>query len=289
MSQVSAAHTHPARAHHRHLAERNRLASNFGAKAKKRGQISVVRRGADGRACRVRGQSSTAPALSSPTPSDVAVTSSIAPAASTTEAPASSTEASSAAWSDANNWAAPSSASAAPAPTSSSAAPPAQDNTPYTPISNTGNGRKFGLAWPNGNWAQAGDPNYVDNYIGSKTGWYYTWSSWSVGSADTAGLEFVPMLWGPHQLGDWHANQASWPSSVKNALFFNEPNEGSQCNVAANDAIGYWMNDYLPIRQKGIALGSAATTNAPSGLQWNKDFIAACVGAGNSRADCTPE
>jgi hypothetical protein len=164
-----------------------------------------------------------------------------------------------------------------------------QDNTAYTPISNTGDGRKFGLAWPNGDWAQSGDPNYVANYIGSKAGWYYTWSSWSVGQADQAGLEFVPMLWGPHQLSDWHANQASWPSSVKNALFFNEPNEASQCNIAANDAIGYWMNDYLPIRQKGIALGSAATTSAPSGLQWNLDFIAGCIGAGNSRADCTPE
>ena len=97
------------------------------------------------------------------------------------------------------------------------------------------------------------------------------------------------MLWGPHQLGDWHSQQAQWPGTVKNALFFNEPNEAGQANISPGDSLGYWMNDYLPVRQKGIRLGGAATTSAPSGLQWVLDFESICVQAGNSAADCTNE
>lgn len=29
------------------------------------------------------------------------------------------------------------------------------------------------------------------------------------------------MLWGPKQVSDWHAQMSQWPSTVKNALFFN--------------------------------------------------------------------
>jgi hypothetical protein len=97
------------------------------------------------------------------------------------------------------------------------------------------------------------------------------------------------MLWGPKQLGDWYTNQATWPATVKNALFFNEPNEQSQSSMAASDSVGYWMNDYLPLRSKGIKLGGAAPTNAPSGLQWILDFEAACVAQGHAQADCTAE
>lgn len=97
------------------------------------------------------------------------------------------------------------------------------------------------------------------------------------------------MLWGPHQLGDFHSLQASWPGTVKNALFFNEPNEPSQCNMSPQDSIPYWMNDFLPLRQNGVRLGGAATTSAPSGLQWVLDFERVCVEWGNSEADCRNE
>lgn len=51
---------------------------------------------------------------------------------------------------------------------------------------------------------------------------YYTWSPYNVGSADKVGLEYVPMLWGPKQEGEWWSQVASWPSTVKHVLFFNE-------------------------------------------------------------------
>ena len=66
-----------------------------------------------------------------------------------------------------------------------------------------------------------------------------------------------------------------------------EPNEQSQSNMAAADSVSFWMNDMVPLKSKGITLGGAATTSAPSGLQWILDFKKACTDDGNSESDCT--
>jgi len=264
--------------------------------------------------CRVRGASPTLTLGSSSTPvlaaiattSSTSISISVAPVTSATEAAAVQVKYVSTSDSDISSTtpdATPSStpdseAVVAAIQTYSTPSPPAQSSSaPVTPaVVNSGSGSsgwtntnsKFGAAWPNGNWASPSDPDYVGNYIGTRTSWYYTWSPFSVSSADSLGLEFVPMLWGPKQVGDWYAQMPNWPSTVKNALFFNEPNEGSQCNISPGDSVSYWMNDMVPLKAKGIALGGAATTSAPSGLQWVLDFKNACVGAGNSVADCTP-
>ncbi|WRT67259.1 uncharacterized protein IL334_004226 [Kwoniella shivajii] len=265
---------------HRHLAARQRVSENVarrGAASKKTG---LIRRQADGKKCRVRGQQGS---LATTTSTSPAATS----AAATTE--------------DAVDAAAPYSASASPSPSpspveaSSAASSPAATSAAASVPVTVGSGgsvntnSKLGVAWPNGDWAQGGDLNYIGNYIGSKTAWYYTWSPFHVGSGDQVGLEYVPMLWGPGHVGDWWAQMGQWPSTVKNALFFNEPNQKGQCDVSASDAVQYWMNDYLPLRSKGIRLGGAAPTNAPDGLVWVQDFQKACVAAGNSAADCTPD
>ncbi|KAI9637835.1 glycosyl hydrolase catalytic core-domain-containing protein [Dioszegia hungarica] len=301
---AAAAHSPSRRGHsHQHLAIRAAVQQNTGAQEKKR---VVIRRRANGTQCRVRGG---ALSPSANTSSAAAAPSSAAPAASSAAAPVVAQEiqaqpqvASSAAPSPAaptqnnQNWAAASSAAAAPAPAAASPSPAAKNNSPaYSGSSGGAWGgwtnvhSKLGNAWPNGDWAGKDQPDYVGNYIGSKASWYYTWSPHAVGSADSLGLEFVPMLWGPHQVSDWWSQQASWPKTVKNALFFNEPNEHSQCNMAAGDSISYWMNDFLPLRSKGVRLGGAATTSAPSGLVWSQDFEKLCVQYGNSKADCTPD
>jgi hypothetical protein len=95
------------------------------------------------------------------------------------------------------------------------------------------------------------------------------------------------MLWGPHQVGDWNTNQNTWGNNVKYVLFFNEPNEPSQCNMGAGDSVAFWMNNFVPIKSRGIALGGAATTSAPSGLQWVLDFQKLCTQYGNSAEDCS--
>ncbi|KAK4686425.1 hypothetical protein P7C73_g3703, partial [Tremellales sp. Uapishka_1] len=307
VEDIPSALAHKAPRDHRHLAARKNLASNIGAREKRRSPAgSVIRRNADGSQCRVRQVSSS---LTDSTTAIATSSSSDAAPSSTGVDSTSSSTASTAAWSsaaspspsadddsadsvsvttssDSASWTPSSSSSAAWTSPSAAASSGSISGSVSVSLASSG-GSKFGLGWPNGNWADSGSADYVGNYIGSKSKWYYTWSPDNVGSADTLGLEFVPMLWGPNQVSDWWAQQSNWNSNVKSALFFNEPNEGSQCNVAASDAVSYWMNDFLPVRSsKGLALGGAATTSAPSGLQWIQDFSSACTNAGNSAADC---
>ncbi|KIR54298.1 hypothetical protein I315_03357 [Cryptococcus gattii Ru294] len=266
------AHGHESRdLYHRHLAAR--LAGNIVKHEEKRSSNGrVLRRRSDGTICRAKDKSFVAAASSAVTDTPT----STAPAVA------------------ADDLAVSSSSESVESTPSSSAASQAAPQSLATTTTSTGGGSKnvgskFGLAWPNGDWASSTDPNYIGNYIGDKASWYYTWSPFSVGSGDSLGLEFVPMLWGPKQVSDWHAQMSQWPSTVQNALFFNEPNQVGQCDISAADAVQYWMNDYLPVRSKGIRLGGAATTSAPDGLQWVLDFTTACTNAGNSAADCAAD
>ena len=255
-----------------------------GSVSKRDADGATVRRRADGSVCRARKSSASASLTSEAAPTSSAVPTS---AAVTTSEVAVT-------WTDTSVVAVTTSEPASP-PSTSSAAPSETTAASSGPIYTGGGsgwantGSKLGAAWPNGDWALPGDANYIANYIGSKTSWYYTWCPTPVASADALGLEFVPMLWDPGHITDWYAQQPFWPNTVKNALFFNEPNIHSQANYAAEESVSYWMNDMVPLRSRGIALGGAAPTNAPSGIQWVKDALAACVGAGNSKADCTPE
>ncbi|KAK8869712.1 hypothetical protein IAR55_000280 [Kwoniella newhampshirensis] len=286
------------RDHHRHLAAREaavRLGSDNHAKKHKiiHRDGKIIRRNADGSQCRVRGQPgsfSTSTSISSTSITSTSSVTSVASSTTTSEAAPTSSSTDAATLSVTStaaaveNWAAPTASSAAPAPAATSVSV-STGSSGYGGWLNKGS--KFGAAWPNGNWAQSTDSNFIGNYVGQKTSWYYTWSPFSVGSGDQMGLEFVPMLWGPGQVSDWYSQMNSWPSTVKNALFFNEPNQVGQSDCDTGTAVSHWMNDFLPIRaSKGIRLGGAATTSAPSGLQWIKDFQSACTGAGNSAADC---
>ncbi|OXB38951.1 hypothetical protein LQV05_004067 [Cryptococcus neoformans] len=281
------AHRHESRDQHRHLAAR--LADNIVKHEKKRSSNGrILRRRADGTVCRAKDQSFVAVASSSVTNTPTSTSPAVDVEATSSPSAADVTFADDSAI-------APSSSEGAESTSSSSAAAQATTQssaTTTTPSSGGGSvnvGSKLGLAWPNGDWAGSNDPNYIGNYIGDKSSWYYTWSPFDVPSGDSLGLEFVPMLWGPKQVSDWHAQMSQWPSTVKNALFFNEPNQVGQCDISAADAVQYWINDYAPIRNNGIRLGGAATTSAPDGLQWVLDFVTACTNAGNSAADCAAD
>lgn len=200
---------HAPRSHHNHLARQA---------AKRQSSVhpianQIVRR-ADGTKCRVRGvypSSSTAASAASAaagTLSAVAVAqSSAAPAAQSSAAPSINVG---------EAWTEPSSAAAFVAAAAQSSAAAA----PVTAPSYSGGGAKYGLAWPNGDWAGQGQPDYIGNFV-SKSSIYYTWSPHNVGSADSIGLNFAPMLWGPKQRDDFNALKGTWGSNVHHVLFYN--------------------------------------------------------------------
>ncbi|GMK58863.1 hypothetical protein CspeluHIS016_0603050 [Cutaneotrichosporon spelunceum] len=296
-AQPVAAHgvAHHGRAAHQRLAERHVGSNAAGVKSKREYQVLTRR---DGSKCRVRPkavpQPSTGgdqPAQSDQPPKQDQINppgenkehfvQSSASASASTAAPSPSDSAS---------------AVASPAPSPSADVPKPDESQTSSPgggqgganggTSNTGS--KLGAAWPNGDWTGPDQPGWIGNYVGQRTSWYYTWSPRGCKQNDDLGLEFVPMLWGAKQVSDWHAAADSWPSSVKNALFFNEPNQHDQAGIDIYSALGYWINDFLPkTRERGIRAGGAAPTSAPDGVEWVVNFYNHCMEQnGNDNGKC---
>lgn len=300
---VAAAHgvaRHPRSAHHK-LAERHVPRNAVGAKHKR--EYQILTRG-DGSKCRVRPSTGQQPSSGGNTAGQQPSTDGnpteqpqLAAGGNTSEsqpAPGSTTT------------------SATPSPTDSPDTPdsPDRDDSPDSPDPGANNtqtpppssgggqgsvnggsinvGSKVGAAWPNGDFTPPDQPGWIGNFVGSKTSWYYSWSPHSCKQNDDLGLEFVPMLWGAKQVSDWHAAADSWPSSVKNALFINEPNQHDQAGIDIYGALPLWINDFLPkSRARGLRIGSAAPTSAPDGVEWVVNFYKYCMEQnGNDDAKC---
>jgi len=141
-------------------------------------------------------------------------------------------------------------------------------------IAQTIEGSKIGLAWPDGDsdnlWALAGS--------WTKVAWLYTWSPWNVKTAIVAQLEFIPMLWGGGNVGDFQnaLNQGVFGNSSA-VLGPNEPDVSSQSNLSPGDAANLWRQVLQPLSPK-FRLGAPAVSSAPSGKQWLSDFFQACGG-----------
>jgi hypothetical protein len=68
-----------------------------------------------------------------------------------------------------------------------------------------------------------GDTGPVSAFTGSgsKLSWYYNWALDS--NSDSAGLEFVPMVWGEASVSGVKASSAKWKAQgVTHVLGFNE-------------------------------------------------------------------
>ncbi|PGG98363.1 hypothetical protein GX51_06850 [Blastomyces parvus] len=144
----------------------------------------------------------------------------------------------------------------------------------YTTVRSIGSGKR-GLAY-NSNGLLAA-------FNGGLFSWSYNWDPQPWG--DTAGTEFVPMLWGPRVYGSWNAAaEAAVAAGSENLLAFNEPDIVSQANMspeAAAEAYQHYMNPFAGRAR----LGSPAVSNGgpPMGLSWMQRFLDVC--AGNCKID----
>eukprot|EP01111_Echinosteliopsis_oligospora_P004319 TRINITY_DN1691_c0_g1_i1.p1 TRINITY_DN1691_c0_g1~~TRINITY_DN1691_c0_g1_i1.p1 ORF type:complete len:268 (+),score=54.44 TRINITY_DN1691_c0_g1_i1:103-906(+) len=125
---------------------------------------------------------------------------------------------------------------------------------------------KLGVAWDNnGN---------VSAWSQGKISWHYTWGPYK-SSSDT---EFVPMLWGPGQEGDFETQLKNGGfSGSTSVLGFNEPDNSGQSNLSPQEAADIW-NQYLQPLAGKYQLGAPAVTSAPSGIPWLQQFFQACSG-----------
>ncbi|CAE6399955.1 unnamed protein product [Rhizoctonia solani] len=225
------------------------------------------------RAKRCRPQSSTlVSASATPTPA-----SSSNPALATTSSYSASAEPTPEPTSEVTE---PTTSNSAEPTTSKAASATSQSATP-APISTSvsiGSGstgldpnKKLLLAWTNG-------PTNLEKFAyGTRVGGMYTWSPWCPDNASTLGVNCYQMLWGTKQKSSF----TSLINVKKSPLVFgyNEPNQGDQSNMSAQDGAALWEETIRPLKAQGAKLVSPATTSAPSGITWIHDMNNACVGA----------
>ncbi|KIK90993.1 glycoside hydrolase family 128 protein [Paxillus rubicundulus Ve08.2h10] len=168
----------------------------------------------------------------------------------------------------------------APPPAPTSVAPPAPTSAPPAPAPSStpapsppsGDGKKWGLGWPNG------DQTWLANFARPNVGYLYTWSPYLPTGIQELGLEGMPMLWGYDQVDDFQKLVVKGYANY--VLGMNEPNEPSQSNMSPQDGVNLWMQYINPLQYEGYYLISPACTNDDAGLQWYQQFFSACQAAG---------
>ena len=117
--------------------------------------------------------------------------------------------------------------------------------------------------------------------------WWYNWAyqpdtELSLGTYESLGVEYVPMIWGGSF--DVDAATAGIPEGATTLLGFNEPNFGEQSNLSATQAAALWPEVEQIADARGLLLVSPAVNYCGGDCQdtnpfdYLDDFFAACEG-----------
>jgi hypothetical protein len=112
--------------------------------------------------------------------------------------------------------------------------------------------------------------------------WYYTWASNPQGIAAPAGVEFVPMIWGPGSVTQQQLNEAKQYGTT--LLGFNEPDLPGQASMPVSQALDLWPQ----LQNTGLRLGAPAVAyggDTPGG--WLDQFMSGAAARG-LRVDFIP-
>lgn len=116
----------------------------------------------------------------------------------------------------------------------------------------------------------------------SRAGWFYTWSSGLGAITRPAGVEFVPMIWGPNSVTDAELNQARQQGTT--LLGFNEPDHPGQATMPVTQALDLWPR----LQSTGLRLGApAVATGANVTGGWLDSFLQGATARG-LRVDFIP-
>lgn len=189
-------------------------------------------------------------------------------------------------------------APAAPAPAPSPAAVVQQpsapvveqhntDTTPSTSDTKSAGGSKRGLCYD----FQTPSLSAFSAYAGKSVSWAWNWDSspWKI----IDGLSYAPTLHSlkPEATGPWAANAKKAIDSAKGGpaylLGFNEPDIADQANLSPGAAVSAWKQYMTPLAGGNVKFGSPQVSNGVGtnpatgqayGLEWLKQFVAACTG-----------
>lgn len=108
--------------------------------------------------------------------------------------------------------------------------------------------------------------------------WAYNWAP-SLSGGLPSGVEYVPMLWGTKDLGNWAtAIQTALSSGSQYIMGFNEPDMSSQASMSPSDAANYYKSYITPYSGQAKLISPAVTssTSPGMGLSWFQSFMGQC-------------
>ncbi|RWA04477.1 hypothetical protein EKO27_g10629 [Xylaria grammica] len=120
---------------------------------------------------------------------------------------------------------------------------------------------------------------------GSDLTWYYNYGTTpapAFADQSQSDFEFVPMLWGSIEDTSFLDSVNTLIDSGRNishVLTFNEPDGPSQyggSDIDPSKAAQVWVNNIIPLSEKGIKVGLPACTGATTGIPWLQEFLGQC-------------
>ncbi|KAJ8122328.1 hypothetical protein O1611_g9868 [Lasiodiplodia mahajangana] len=120
---------------------------------------------------------------------------------------------------------------------------------------------------------------------GSDLTWYYNYDptpSSAFSDQPQSDFEFVPMLWG--SIDDTSFLDAvngliEGGRNISHVLTFNEPDGPTQyggSNIYPWKAAQIWVDNIIPLAEKGIKVGLPACTGGTGGIPWLQQFLGNC-------------
>lgn len=115
---------------------------------------------------------------------------------------------------------------------------------------------------------------------GNASQWAYNYGTQPGNATWFGNLEFVPQLWGGNDAASFQSQVLANVPATQNILTFNEPDSAGSGQATMSPALAatIWKKYVDPLADKGIRLGSPATTGTDSGIEWLKQFYGNCTG-----------
>ncbi|KAI8953055.1 glycoside hydrolase family 128 protein [Xylaria longipes] len=120
---------------------------------------------------------------------------------------------------------------------------------------------------------------------GSDLTWYYNYGPTPAAvyaDKSQSDFEFVPMLWGSiddTSFLDSVNDLIDGGRNISHVLTFNEPDGSSQTggsNIYPYKAAQIWVDNIIPLKEKGIKAGLPACTGGTGGIPWLQEFLGNC-------------
>lgn len=142
-----------------------------------------------------------------------------------------------------------------------------------------------------------------DNQIwvrdGSDLTWYYNYQSAPspvYADQSQSDFEFVPQLWGSiddTSFLDSVNGLIEDGRNISHVLTFNEPDGPSQyggSDIAPSKAAQVWVDNIIPLQEKGVKVGLPACTGGTGGIPWLQNFLGNCsslISTDDNQKNCT--